>query len=347
MKILHILPSLAKGGPSLVVKELVDALAELGHDVSVGYFDNTVEVNFSPLVSTVNLKFRLEPKFLSKFDIVHTHLYRPDIYGFINRLFIKKLITTVHSDLYQFMGITYGRFMGLIYSLAWSISSCFFDRLVFLTKYQESRYSFSSKISSSSVISNGCKIFECSSNTKEYSQFSGKIILGACANVVKLKRFDQVLKFLSIDKSDSYRFVLVGDGPYLQKLKEMAVNLKVESKVLFVGRTLDVYPYLYSFDIFLMTSESEGMPMAVLEAASCRLPIVSSDLPVIKEVFSNEVSFYELNNLSSLLSAIDYAFNNRLKLGSMAFAKYENKFTNKAMANSYEKLYFELGKKNV
>ncbi|EKO3437168.1 glycosyltransferase family 4 protein [Vibrio fluvialis] len=342
MNILHILPSLKKGGPSLVVKELVEELSERGHDVTVGYFDSGVEIEFNSNVTTKKLDFKRGQSFLNEYDIVHTHLYRPDVYGVMNKKYIKKLVTTVHSDLYHFMSLTYGTIKGGIASIIWSLISLRFDNIFFLTVSQKNKFPIISKLVKNSVVPNGCKAIPFEGEKYNHKFGHDKIILGACAHVVKLKRFDQVLKLIANDYGDRYRFILVGDGPELGNLKDLACELGINNKVQFVGRTLDVSQYLRCFDIFMMTSESEGMPMAVLEAASAKIPIVSSNLEVIIEFLGDEVSFFELDDLNSMRNAVDYAIENKNEIRESSFVKYQNLYTHKAMADLYIKRYKEL-----
>ncbi len=74
------------------------------------------------------------------------------------------------------------------------------------------------------------------------------------------------------------RLLIVGDGPLESELKNMSVNLELESCVHFWGRApyKDVPALLVAGDIFVSPSLDEGMPRAVLEAMSMELPVVVS-----------------------------------------------------------------------
>jgi glycosyltransferase involved in cell wall biosynthesis len=342
IKILYVLPSLTNSGPMLVVRDIVENLDD-NYDVTIAFFDDVNEVSFPESVKLQRISFGLAPKFLSQFDIVHTHLYRSDIFGAINRVFIKKLITTVHSDMYEFMKRTYGKRVGLVTSCIWSLCVSVFNKRIFLTKYQKSKFCVLSKLNTNSIIPNGRKPNDEKENVEKYRDFDGKIVLGACAHVVKLKGFEQILYFLKEDTSDIYRFYLVGDGPHLKYLKSMALKLGIKDKVHFEGRRFNVYPYLNCFDLYVLTSESEGMPLALLEAASSKLPIITSDLPVIKEIFSEtEVAFYTLNDIASLKAAIEKANSNRESLSRNVYNLYLENYTDKVMSMNYQKLYQQI-----
>lgn len=70
------------------------------------------------------------------------------------------------------------------------------------------------------------------------------------------------------------RLAIVGDGSF-QEYRELAKQLEIEDKVLFTGLKKNPFPYLQASDLYLLTSLSEGLPNALVEALSLSLPIVS------------------------------------------------------------------------
>jgi glycosyltransferase involved in cell wall biosynthesis len=77
---------------------------------------------------------------------------------------------------------------------------------------------------------------------------------------------------------------LVGDGPELEFLKKLTVDLALESNVRFLGYRQDVNLFLQAADVFVLSSLSEGLSMALLEAASSGLPIVATDVGGNREI---------------------------------------------------------------
>jgi len=71
------------------------------------------------------------------------------------------------------------------------------------------------------------------------------------------------------------RLVMIGDGPLAPSLRRQAANLNLEGEVLWLGAR-DARPLIPGFDIFALTSKSEGHPLVVLEAMTCGLPIVAT-----------------------------------------------------------------------
>src|SRR5262249_6818156 len=73
-------------------------------------------------------------------------------------------------------------------------------------------------------------------------------------------------------------FVLVGDGPLRASLEKYAAELGLGKSVIFLGERRDIPAVLASMDVAVLTSESEGLSNAILEAMAARLPVVAYDV---------------------------------------------------------------------
>jgi glycosyltransferase involved in cell wall biosynthesis len=82
-------------------------------------------------------------------------------------------------------------------------------------------------------------------------------------------------------------FVVVGDGPQAAVLKGMAASL---NNVAFIGRRTDVERFYAAFDVFLLTSNMEGLPLTILEAMASGTPVVASKVGAIPELVSDGVN---------------------------------------------------------
>ncbi|HHG0471951.1 MULTISPECIES: glycosyltransferase family 4 protein [Gammaproteobacteria] len=348
MNIAFVVTSLSNKGPIIVIKDIIEHLP-IDWNITIYFFDDIVEVKFSKKIKLVKVTNFYSKVNLSKYDIVHSHLLRADIFCLLNRKTINKHLSTMHADIIKDLQISHGYLLGGIVGSIWSYILKYSDHIVFLTNLQKKTYSHIKKCS---IIYNGRPVIKNNINVDNYlSQIKSKncnyILLGACANVVKRKGFDQIMTLMSRSDGKQYLFALVGNGPELDNLKQYAIDLKIQSRCIFIDKTLDVQKYLMLFDIFIMTSHSEGMPLALLEAAACGLPIVCSSLPVIQEIFnSNEVSFYECNNIDSLSESINYAIDNSLLLSNNVKRKFLEKYTDNIMSKKYQDLYISLLKEN-
>ena len=83
----------------------------------------------------------------------------------------------------------------------------------------------------------------------------------------------KVFRRVAEEKKD-VRLAIIGDGNF-EEYKRLAEELKLEDKVFFTGLKKNPFPYLKESDLYLLTSISEGLPNALVEALAVSLPIVS------------------------------------------------------------------------
>jgi glycosyltransferase involved in cell wall biosynthesis len=101
-----------------------------------------------------------------------------------------------------------------------------------------------------------------------------EMIVGTVARLDPVKRLDVLLRALAA--LEDVQAVIVGYGPEERRLKAMAGQLGVLDRVLFAGHQRDVHPWLAAMDLFVLTSDWEGMSNALLEAMAARLPVVAT-----------------------------------------------------------------------
>jgi len=82
-------------------------------------------------------------------------------------------------------------------------------------------------------------------------------------------------------------FVFAGDGPQRGVLEQMSADLK---NVFFVGQRTDIEKFYAAFDVLVLPSLMEGLPLVVLEAMAAGTPVVASDVGALSEVVTDGVS---------------------------------------------------------
>lgn len=100
--------------------------------------------------------------------------------------------------------------------------------------------------------------------------------------------------------------VIFGEGPLKQELIQLRDSLGLEKRVLLCGNVENIYPYLAKAEIFVFPSIYEGLGNVLLEAMSVGVPIVASDLNVIKELIIDRENglLVESNDETMMLAAI-------------------------------------------
>ena len=72
------------------------------------------------------------------------------------------------------------------------------------------------------------------------------------------------------------KLVILGDGPLKVELEELAINLCISNKVLFLGYCDNPWQWYAGADAFLLPSRWEGMPNVALEALACGTPVIAT-----------------------------------------------------------------------
>lgn len=123
-----------------------------------------------------------------------------------------------------------------------------------------------------------------------YGYDQDSLVIGTCCRLEPVKQLDLLLMgFAQYLKCNAKaRLVIVGDGSLSAELKQLAHNLGIADQVVFAGVRSDIDEYLCMFDIFALTSANEGLPLAVLEAMSAELPIVSTDVGSLSAVVQSD-----------------------------------------------------------
>jgi L-malate glycosyltransferase len=104
------------------------------------------------------------------------------------------------------------------------------------------------------------------------------LLFGCVARLREVKRHQDMLDGFALASADrpDVQLVLVGDGELEAQLREQAGRLGIAERVQFLGPRGDVEALLPLFDAFVLTSSTEGMSNAVLEAMACGLPVIAT-----------------------------------------------------------------------
>lgn len=107
--------------------------------------------------------------------------------------------------------------------------------------------------------------------------------------LAKQKRQDRIVEVAEICKNKGLEidFLILGQGPLFEELKNMVTNRRLEDYVHFLGFQKNPYSFIGSSDVFLLTSDSEGYPLVVCESLCLGRPIVSTDVTGPHEMLSD------------------------------------------------------------
>ena len=162
-----------------------------------------------------------------------------------------------------------------------------------------------------------------------------------CVASISIRKGQQyiidALKRFSRDNIPKVHFTLVGDGPDRNEMADEVVRLGLCDYITFAGISHNVDEYLANSDVYILPSEDEGLPMAIIEAMRASLPIVSTRVGGIPEMVEHEKNGLLISPSSSdiydMLVHIDkYDWRS---MGENARKTFEEKFSLSQMVEGY------------
>ena len=85
--------------------------------------------------------------------------------------------------------------------------------------------------------------------------------------------------------------IVVGDGPYRDRLDRKLATLGLDDDIRLAGQQEDVVPWLQALDLFTLPSYGEeGVPQAIMQAMACGIPVVSTPVGAIGEAVDDGVT---------------------------------------------------------
>ncbi|MDE5415810.1 glycosyltransferase [Alkalihalobacterium chitinilyticum] len=112
---------------------------------------------------------------------------------------------------------------------------------------------------------------------QEIFNTTDKIIITAGRLVPQKDQRTLLNAFAKVNKQESSRLVILGEGPLKDELLQQAAQLTIEDRIHFVGFQSNPYIYFSKADLFVLTSIHEGFSHVIAEALASGTPVVSTD----------------------------------------------------------------------
>lgn len=148
--------------------------------------------------------------------------------------------------------------------------------------------------SQSTIIYSGIDASRFKSSTgflkKSYNLPEDVILIGVTAAIEPAKDLQVFVDTAALVTSQYPKtaFFIIGDGPEKEAIQQYISQKNLGSKVMITGFLTNVEEILPELDIFLMTSQTEGLGTSILDAFACRIPVVATDAGGIPEMVKHE-----------------------------------------------------------
>lgn len=286
VRILHIIKSLGRGGAETLLPETLSKHDKTKYQFHYIYFlpwkDQMVsairqeggDVTCMPAKNNIGILLQAKKiaAYVNKHEIqlIHCHLPWAGIIGRIVGKFTKvPVVYTEHNTWDHYHKLTY-HINKLTFSIQQKVIAVSHD----VAKSIKAHYG--REVPSVQVVLNGINTEKFSRSVplerdirEELSISGDKIVIGIVCVFRLQKRLDVWLDIASKlqEKHPHTAFLIVGDGPFKEDIHQKAKTLQVKN-LHFAGLQSEIRPYLKAMDIFMMSSEFEGLPIALLEAMS-------------------------------------------------------------------------------
>jgi glycosyltransferase involved in cell wall biosynthesis len=171
-------------------------------------------------------------------------------------------------------------------------------------------------------------------------------VVGTVGRLAEIKRQDLLLRgFARLrERRPDAHLLLVGEGPVGDDLRRLAADLGLSDSVHFAGYQGQPESYLAVMDVFALTSRSEGMPVAVLEAWAARVPVVASRVGALPEMIESGRNglLFDFADEAGLVRLLETCLGDRALadgLRAAGHADVEARYSLAAMARAYRREY--------
>ncbi len=353
MKILIIVNTLHYGGAERQAVVDANALADVGHQVTIGYNEKGTLLNLlsdNVKQHKINSKNVLVASLLlfrhllyNRYDIIHSHMFWAErVSAMPGKLTGHKVIFNEHGlglwrKWYHIMT------MKIISQCADRIiASCHANRIVRLHR---------EKLDCKKVVTiyNSFNATRSEDNAPDLTRKARILTIGFVGRFSPVKRLRIFIDVAEQLKNiiPNFRIVLVGGGEERRSIEEEIAKRNLKIYFHFPGFILNIEEYYKRFDVFLLPSRIEGFSIALLEAGAFGVPAIAFDVGGNSEIIQDGRTGYLIpdNDTHRLVEKIVYLYENddkRTRLGLAAQDYITKTFSESRRLSALQKLYNNL-----
>lgn len=280
-------------------------------------------------------------------DLIQTHLLTTAVYGgVVGRMLGIPVVATFHGPADVEAG-------DRLRALKMGILRHTLSRAVFVSASLRDRFRLDHGFdANTTVIHNGIdlrrfRLHDGQTEHREADSQEIRVVIGAVGNIRAPKNYSLLLKTakLVVAQAPGCRFVIAGEGKgaLYDALQVERRDLGIEANVTFIGFQEDVPSMMREFDIYVLSSATEGFSLTTVQAMACGIPVVSTRCGGPEEILHDGGGILVPTNAPEALAAaiLSLATNpgERKRIGTAGRRIAESRFALSAMLAQYERLY--------
>lgn len=285
----------------------------------------------------------------NSFDLIHCHGYKANILMGLLPVNYRKIpyIVTLH-------GWTSRKVWSRIWVYEWldALMARRADRVVMVSDAQQRDPRARFVGLKADVVHNGIPISNSEAEKghpvrTDVKDFCEKnFIIGTICRLTPEKGIEVLIQSVAnvIHRKIDVSLVVIGDGRERQRLERLCDEKGIYDKVLFTGYLPQAASYLSLFDIFVISSFTEGLPITLLEAMRGGTPVIATNVGGIPEVLNHGkcgilVNSGNVDDLSEAILRLYYSEELRQTLSVAGRQRFEEQFTLEKMESRYGEIY--------
>jgi len=350
------------GGPAVFLDHLTTSLANLGCESTIvyGYCEsNEIDYLNSKKLSSKTIKIKSLHRSLNPYhdlksffqirkiikstnpDLINTHTSKAGVLGRLAAKSVDRTLPVAHTFHGHLIYGYFARYKSLLFTVIEKFMSNFTNMFIAVTS--ETKTSLQKlgigKKGVWQVIPIGIPIAPSVSYKSDLGHPFKLLWVGRFTDVKDPLYAIETIRALEGHEPGLFNLTMIGGGEMYENTKEVSKGLPI----IFAGWLNDPFRKIYDFDLLLLTSRNEGLPLVILEAANLGRPTISKKVGGVTEFIKDGITGFlisgDYNDMAKKISEVSKKQFELSQIGLNARNFLEMKFSVDKMANTYFNTY--------
>jgi glycosyltransferase involved in cell wall biosynthesis len=365
MKVLHIITRMNTGGPAVFLDHLTSSLVSLGCEstIAFGYCESN-EIDYletkklsSNCIKITSLHRSLNPyhdlkSFIKirnviktiKPDLINTHTSKAGVLGRLAAKSVDRDLPVAHTFHGHLIYGYFAKYKSLIFTIIEKFMSIFTD--MFIAVASETKSSLQKlgigKKGAWQVIPIGIPIAPITTSKSDPTQPLKLLWVGRFTDIKDPFYAIETIRTLEVTKPAGFTLTMVGEGEVFEEAKKRAVGLPIK----FTGWIKTPFESIKEFDLLMLTSKNEGLPLVMLEAANLGKPTISRNVGGVSEFIKSNTTGFLVSGghqeMAKIITELAHDRNRLEQAGALSKKLLSSEFSVETMAKQYYQTYNQL-----